>query len=109
MDYIVILYGTRLSSSFYVNSNRYPNIYASEDKASIDGEEYSGGLKASEQTEFVTGISKPENGIYPYHSAFRVVYYEWCNYVEQTYCELLMPSGGSTNIWVASRCICIRK
>ncbi|MBR3133049.1 MAG: InlB B-repeat-containing protein [Clostridia bacterium] len=107
-----VSYGEQKSSA-YSNSRYYPAIYALEQDAVIDGDEKTG-YTQSQQTDIIektengmtTGFKQATTSIQPYQTVYEASDYETtAGYLGTMYSSILLPSGGNTSYWVASRCI----
>ena len=119
-------YGNQVSSAYSSSESNYPVIYAQEKKAVItksDGNVNNGdtGLDLSEQTRLIErsegtstsssiGAITTATSIQPYQTYWnkdatfmQTAFKEYKT--GSSYYSLFMPSGTSTNYWMASRCV----
>ena len=86
--------------------NYYPVMYKNEANHVIDGTKTESGLKQSEQTSFIAKTDeKATTSIQPYQTYYNITGYVTTASLLEGYSNILIPNGGFTTYWVASRCV----
>ena len=106
-----IKYGNQASA--YTTNNYYTTMYKNEANHVIDGTKTESGLKQSEQTSLIAktdesstnGYLRATKSIQPYLTYYNTTDYVTTAGIFEGYSNILLPKGGSTNYWVASRCV----
>ena len=107
-----VQYGNQYISA-YSNENYYPIIYKNEVNSVIDGTKKTNGLNPSEQASSIAktdenatdGYSQVKTSVQPYQSYYSTLNYTKTSNLLGDYANVLLPSGSSTQYWVASRCV----
>lgn len=112
-------YGKQVSSAYSENNSYYPSLYAKEILSVINGNKNSSGLGMSDYTSTIPVEPTADGATNGYLQAQSIqpyqTYWNADNNFMQTafetagngvnYYNLLMPDGGDTYYWVASRCV----
>ena len=111
-----VKYGNRYEYE-YIANRYYPNMYKQEKGSLIDGIITEGGYNQSNQTSLIAkttdgatnGYFKATTSIQPYETYYATRDYATTTSLLEGYSEILLPSGGSTIYWIASRSVAVYK
>ena len=112
-----VYYGKQYSSAYTSAYSKYPVIYGEEENAIINGTTPANAkLGVSEQTRliersegnyssYIGSIYNSSTTIRPYLTYYYMDKSTFSSALGTTYSNILLPNGGLTKYWVASRCV----